>query len=236
MRLPVPEFQKGAAWPIEFLLNRVIIRTAFFSPDIPCNLEICKHDDILFGRGAAVLHLREEEPKCFLSFSHKVLQDDRSANVHEKRSDGIAIIESVVPEWKKGANWRHGFTGRISIELYKRWHPLASDYEEREDFFGSVVLSIHSEGADPKCFLCLSSGQSSADCEPHSPAPGNGVSRPSMTSDTIAQKSTDSVGTFIGKNQPCSFPDVGPVKRKSSHDSIRSELRRSERLTKRART
>jgi hypothetical protein len=52
---------------------------------------------------------------------------------------------------------------------------LASGYEEREEFFGRVALSIHLDRVDPKCFLTFSSGLSSADHKPHSPAPGNGV-------------------------------------------------------------
>lgn len=237
MRFYTPEFQKGATWPKNLLVNQMIIRTAF-SPDIPCSLEIFKQDDILFGRGAVVVPLEGEDPKFFLTFSPKARQDDQGTSVRasRKRSDGIVICESVVPEREKGANWRYGFTGRISIELYKRWPPLASDYEERQDFFGSVALSIHSDGADPKCFLAFSSGQSSADCEPQSSAPGNAISEPSMISDAIVQETTDKVGTPAGKDLPRSSHNAGSVKRKLSQDGIRSELRRSERLTKRART
>ena len=237
MRFHIPEFQKGATRPIEFLFDQVIIRTAFFSPDIPCSLETFKQDGILFGRGAVILPLDREDTKSFLSFSPKFLRDDHGANVRasRKRSNGIVIFESVMPEWKKRANWRHDFTGRISIELYKRWPPLASDYEEREDFFGSIVLSIHSEGVDPKCFFTFSSGLSSADHNPHSPAADNGVREPLMTTNTISLETVDHAGTSVGKNLPRSS-HAGSVKRKQSHDGIQSELRRSERLAKRART
>jgi hypothetical protein len=228
----------GATWPKILFVNQMIIRTAF-SPDIPCSLEIFEQDDILLGRGAVVVPLEGEDPKSFLTFSPKVRQDDHGTNVRAspKRSDGIVIFESVVPERQKGANWRHGFTGRISIELYKRWPPLASDYEEREDWFGSIALSIHSDGADPKCFLTFASALSSADHNPHSPAPGNGVRAPSMTSDTITQETTDQAGTSDGKNLPYGLLAVPLTKRKLSHaDGVYSELRRSERLAKRART
>jgi hypothetical protein len=237
MRFHVPEFKKGDTWPTEFLVNRVVIRKALFSPDIPCSLEIGKQDNILFGRGAIVVLSEREDPKFFLTFSPKVLQDDHGTNVRasRKRSDGIVIFESVLPEWKKGANWRHDFTGRISIELYKRWPPLASDYEERGDHFGSIVLSVHSGGVDPKCFLSFSSGVSLADHKPHSLELGNGVREPSMTSDTISQETVDQASTSVGKNLPRSSY-AGSVKRKPSHDGIQSELRRSERLAKRART
>jgi hypothetical protein len=98
----------------------VIIRTAF-SPDIPCSLEIFKQDDILFGRGAVVVPIEGEDPKCFLTFFPKAHQDDHGTNVRASRTraDGIVILESVLPEWEKGANWRHGFTSQVSVELYK---------------------------------------------------------------------------------------------------------------------
>jgi hypothetical protein len=136
-----------------------------------------KQDDILFGRGAVVVPMEGEDPKCFLTFSPKVRQDDHGTNVRasRKQADGIVIFESVVPEREKGANWRHDFTSQISVELYNRWPPLASYYEEREVFFGSIVLSFHSDGVDPKCFLSFSSGLSSADRKPHSPGSGNNV-------------------------------------------------------------
>lgn len=237
MRFHVPEFQKGDTWPTEILVNRVIIRKALFSPDIPCSLEICKQDDILFGRGAVVVRSERVDPKFFLTFSPKVLQHDHGTNVRasRKESEGIVIFESVPPEWKKGANWRHDFTGRISIELYKRWPPLASDYEEREDRFGSIVLNIHSDGVDPKCFLTFSSGRPSAGHKPHSPAPDNDVREPSMTTDVISQETVYQAGTSIGKNLPRSS-HAGSVKRKLPHDGVQSGLRRSERLGKRART
>lgn len=99
----------------------MVIRTAF-SPDIPCSLEIFKQDDILFGRGVVVVPPKGENPSFFLTFSPKILRDDRGANIPAsgKQADSIIVFESVVPEWKKGVNGRHSFTGRISIELYKR--------------------------------------------------------------------------------------------------------------------
>lgn len=248
IRLHVPDFHKGAIWPEGFMVNRVIILTAFFSPRSPCNLDICNQDDVLFGRGVALVPLKAEDPKCFLTFSPEVLQGDHGTNVHAsgKWSDGIVIIESAVPEWKKGANWRHDFIGRVSIELYKAWPPSDSDYEEREDFFGSVVLSIHSDRADPKCFLTCSSEHSSANRKLHSPASGPGkdsqawgiddAPAPSMTSDIITQETADQGSTSAGKNLPRSFHDTGSVKRKLSHDGLHSGLRRSKRLTQRARS
>jgi hypothetical protein len=161
-----------------------------------------------------------EDPKFFLTFSPKVRQDDHSSKVRASRirSDGIVIFESAVPEWKKGADWRHDFAGRISIELYKRWPPLASDYEEREDFFGSVVLSFHSDGVDPKCFLTFSSGLSSADRKPHSPA-SDDVRELSMTIDTISRETIDQAGISVGKSI-LRGSHAGSVKRTISHDGI----------------
>lgn len=105
MRFYAPEFRKGVTWLKGFLVNRVIIRTAF-SLDIPYNLEIFKQDDILFGRGAVVVALEGEDPKFLLTFLPKVRQDGHGTNVRasRNRSDGIVIFESVVPERKKGAN------------------------------------------------------------------------------------------------------------------------------------
>ena len=246
MRFYAPEFQKGAAWPKDFLVNRVVIRTAF-SPDIPCSLEISKQDDILFGRGVMVVPPKGENPSFFLTFSPKVLRDVRGANVPAsgKQADGIVVFESLVPEWIKGVNGRHSFKGRLSIELYKRWPPLASSYEEREEFFGSVALSIHLHGVDPKCFITFSSEQSTANCKLHSPPCGRGkVSQagqfddplgPSMTSGAVTQKTAEASHS-VGKDLPRSSQDARSVKHKLSHDGIRAELRRSERLTKRART
>jgi hypothetical protein len=78
----------------------VVIRKALFSPDIPCSLEIGKQDDILFGRGAMVVLSEREDPKFFLTFSPKVLQDDHGTNIRasRKRSDRIVVFESVLPE------------------------------------------------------------------------------------------------------------------------------------------
>jgi hypothetical protein len=178
----------------------------------------------------------EEDPKIFLTFSPKFLQDDHSTNVRASRkwSDGTVTFESVVPEWRKGANWRHDFTGRIYIELHRTWPPLASAYEEREGFFGSVVLNIHSDGADPKCFL-TSSGLSSAARKPPSPTPGNSARESSTSGDTITQETTDQAGLTVVKNLPRSS-HAGTLRRKLSRDGIQSEVRRSERLAKRART
>lgn len=81
------------------------------------------------------------------------------------------IFESTGTQREQGAKWRHGFTGRIYIELYKNWPFLASDYEERKEFFGSVVLNFHSDTVDSKVFLTFST-LSSAEHSPHSPAIG----------------------------------------------------------------
>ncbi|OKP09487.1 hypothetical protein PENSUB_5165 [Penicillium subrubescens] len=203
MRFYAPDFQKGATWPTNLLVNQVIIRTAF-SPDIPCSLEIFKQDDILFGRGAVVVPMEGKDPKCFLTFSPKARQDDHGTNVRasRKRADGIVILESVVPEREKGANWRYGFTGQVSVEIYKRWPPLASDYEEREVFFGSIALIIHSDGVDPKCFLTFSQGLSSADRKPYSPAPDNNVHNALL----VLKNHLSSVGSLLpslgGRRKP----------------------------------
>jgi hypothetical protein len=155
----------------------------------------------------------------------------------------------------------------------KHGPPSNSQYEGREDFFGRVVVSTHSDVTDPKCFLTFSSEQSSADCALHSPASGyqenpaknakprstrrptsrrrrhrgsvaqaeepmdlNGVPEPSMTSGAITQEIIDETDTSVRKSLPHRSHDAGPVKRKLSHDGMRSELRRSGRLAKRART
>jgi hypothetical protein len=103
-------------------------------------------------------------------------------------------------------------------------------------------VSTRSDGADPRCFLTFCSEQSSVNRKPHSPAPGRGnvsharefddAPEPSMTRDVITQEKTDQTSTSVGKNPPRSFHDAGSAKR----IGIRSELRRSARLTKRART
>ncbi|KAI2791733.1 hypothetical protein POX_c04609 [Penicillium oxalicum] len=234
MRFHVPGFQRGLKKPMEFLVNQVIIRTAFFPLEIPCSLETFRQDDILFGRGAAVISLEGKSPRFFVTFSPRVHQNDYGTQVRasRKQSEGIVIIESAGPQRKKGANWWHGFTGRVSIELYRRWPPLASDYEEREDFFGPVVLSVHSDNVDPKFFLSFSSGLSSADHNPHSPAPGQGVSAPSMASDTITQETTEQAGTSVD-NLPLSS-HVACVKRKFLSDGFQFQPRRSKRLAKKA--
>jgi len=58
-----------------------------------------------------------------------------------------------------------------------------------------------------------------------------------MTSDAITQETTEQTDTSVGKDLPCGSYDVGSTKRKLSHgEGVSSELRRSARLTKRART
>ncbi|GLI74854.1 hypothetical protein PoHVEF18_003102 [Penicillium ochrochloron] len=234
MRFYAPDFQKGATLPTNLLVNEVIIRTAF-SPDIPCSLEIFTQDDILFGQGAVVVSSEGEDPKCFLTFSPKARQDDHGTNFRasRKKADGIVIFESVVPQRERGANWRHDFTGQVSVELYKRWPPLASDYEKQEVFFGSITLFIHSDGVDPKCFVTFSSGLSSADRKTHSPA-GNVIREPSMTTDTFSRETADQADTSVGKNLQLS-PHARSLKRQLPHDGIQSEPRQSERLAKTAR-
>ncbi len=134
--------KKGATWPKSFVVNRVIIRTDF-SSGIPCSLENFQKDDTLLGRGAVVIRLEGENLSVFLTFSPKDPQDNHGTNVRasSKRSNGIVVFESAGAQREQGANWRRGFTGRIYIELYKSWPFLASVYEERKDFFGSVVQS-----------------------------------------------------------------------------------------------
>jgi hypothetical protein len=108
------------------------------------------------------------------------------------------ILESTGAQREQGAKWRHGFTGRIYIELYKNWPFLASDYEERMEFFGGVVLNFHSDTVDSKVFLAFAA-LSSAAHSPHSPATGNSLRAPLMTSDTITQEVTEKDGYIKGK-------------------------------------
>lgn len=235
MRFYAPGIQKGATWPKNFVVNQVIIRTAF-SPDIPCSFETFKQDDTLSGRGAVVVSWEGEELKSFLTFSPEIRQVDNGTNTRasRKRSDGDLIFESVVPDREKGANCRHGFTGQFSIELYDRWPPLASDYEVREEWFGSIALTIHSDGVDPKCFLTFSSTPSTAGHKPHLPTHSNGVHELSLTGDTIIQENAGPAGTSVGKNLPLGS-HMGSLKRESSHDDDQYKLRRSERLSRKAR-
>lgn len=241
MRFHVPGFQKRATWPGEFLINQVVIRTAFFSPDIPCSLETRNEDDVLYGRGAVVVPLEGEVSKTFLTFSTQGRQDDHGTNIRASRgrSNGIVIFESGVPERENGANWRHGFTGLLSIELHKRWPPLASNYEEREDWFGNIALNIHSDGVDPKCFLTFAPALVSAGHNPHlpAPAPGNSVPAHSTTSKTISLERTDQTFTSDGKNLPCGPLAVPLMKRRLSHaNQVYSENGHEGRLSRRLHT
>lgn len=219
MRFFTPEMKKGTTWLKSFVANRVIIRTDF-SSGIPCSLENFQKDDTFLGRGAVVVRLERENPSVFLTFSPKDPQDNHGTNVRAsgKRSDGILIFESAGAQREQGANWRRGFTGRIYIELYKSWPFLASDYEARKDFLGSVVLNFHSDTVDPKVFLTFSSALSSAEHSPHSPAPGNSVRAPSMISDTITEEVTEQAGASED-NLPLNSP-AGCLKRKFSYDRI----------------
>lgn len=117
--------------------------------------------------------------------------------------NGIVISESGVPEQEKGANWRHSFTGRLSIELHNRCPPLSSNYEERTGWFGIIALSIHSDGVGPKCFLAFDSASSSVDHNPHlpAPAPGHSVPAHSTTSETISQEPKDQ--TLLPMERTC---------------------------------
>lgn len=153
MRFCAPETKKGATWPKSFAVNRVIPRTDF-SSGTPCSLENFQKDDTLLGRGAVVVHLEGEIQVHFSRSPPKTHGNHVRAS--RKRSDGILIFESVGAQREQGANWRHGFTGRIHIELYKAWLFLASDYEERKEFFGRIVLNFHSDTVDPKVFLTFS--------------------------------------------------------------------------------
>jgi hypothetical protein len=58
----------------------------------------------------------------------------------------------------------------------------------------------------------------------------------STTSEANTQKTTEQTFTADGKGLPCAPQAAGSTKRKLSHAKGFSELRRSERLTKRART
>lgn len=181
-----------------------------------------------------VASLEGKSPRFFVIFSPRVHQNDHGTHVcaSRKQSEGIVIIESAGPQRKKGANWWHDFTGRVSIELYRRWPPLASDYEEREDF-GHVVLSVHSDNADPKFFLSFSSELSSANHNPHSHTPSKGASALSIAGDTITQEPTERAGTS-GDNLPLNS-HVECVKRKFFSDGFQFQPRRSKRLAKKAR-
>jgi hypothetical protein len=216
----------------------VVIRTAY-SPDIPCSLENLAEDDIFFGRGAVVNSLEREDSKSFLTFSTEVRQDDHGPNIRasQELSNGIVIFESGAPERKKGVNWRHSFTGRLSIELHKRWPPLASNYEERGDWFGTIALNIHSDGVDPKCFLTFASALSSEGHNPHSsaPAPSDNVPAHLTISKTVTGERTDQTFTADAKDPPCSPIAVPLTKRSFSHaDDVYFEPRRSKRLARRA--
>jgi hypothetical protein len=113
-----------------------------------------------------VARLEGENPGVILTFSTEDPQGDH-ARESPKRFNGGLIFESVGAQREQGANWQHGFTGRIHIKLYKSRHFLASDYEERKEFFGSVVLNFHSDTVDLKVFLTFSA-LSSAEHSPHS--------------------------------------------------------------------
>lgn len=224
MRFYTPRTKNGSTWPKSFIVNRVILRTDF-SSGIPCSLENVQEDDTLVGRGAVVVRLEGENPSAFLAFSPEDPQGNH-VRASRQRSDGILIFESVGAQREQGANWRHGFRGRIHIELYKDWPFLASDYEERQEFFGSVVLNFHSDTVDPKVFLTCSA-LSSAEHSPHSPARSNSVRAPSVTSDTITLEVTEKAG-FSEEKLPLSS-SAGCLKRKLLYDD-QTEPRRSARL------
>lgn len=230
MRFYVPASKKGATWPKTFVVNRMILRTGF-SSGIPCSLENFQNDDTLLGRGAVVVRLDGENPSVFLTFSPLGPQDNHGVNLHasRKRSDGIVIFESTGAQREQGAKWRHGFTGKIYIELYKNWPFLASDYEERKEFFGSVVLNFHSDTVDSKVFLTFST-LSSAERSAHSPATGNSLRAPRMTSDTIIQEVMEKEKDGYSKRKPPLDSSAGCLKRKLSNDGYQSEPRRSARL------
>lgn len=148
-----------------------------------------------------------------------------SANIftYGKRPDGIVIIESAVPECQMGTNGRHDFVGRVSIERYKSWPPYLG-HEGQEELFGRIVLSTHSDSADPRFFFTFASEQSSVNRKLPSPASGrcdvsqvgefDGAPDPSMTGDVITQETTDQTSTSAGKNLPHSCHNAGAVRRK----------------------
>ncbi|GFF95340.1 hypothetical protein IFM47457_10306 [Aspergillus lentulus] len=121
-----------------------------------------------------------------------------------------------------------------------------SGHGGQEEFFGRVVLSTHLDSADPRFFLTFAAEQSSANRKLPSPASGrcnasqvgefDDAPDPPMAGDVITQETTDQTSTSVWKNLPHSCHNDGAVKRKSSHDGVHSEPRRSERPTKRART
>ena len=175
IRLHFPEFQKGATLPDKFIVDRVAIRQVLYTPGSTFNPDNGKQDDVYFGRGIVIIPSDGADTKCFLTFSPEKYQDDRSPNSPASGKlpdDGIVIIETAVPEWQTGTNQRHEFVGRVSIKLYKKRPPTHSEYDGREDLFGRVIVTTHSDGADPKCFLTFSSEKSPADRDLHSPAPG----------------------------------------------------------------
>ncbi|OKP10141.1 hypothetical protein PENSUB_4446 [Penicillium subrubescens] len=102
----------------------------------------------------------------------------------------------------------------------------ASDYEERQEFFESVVLNFHSDTVDPKVFLTCSA-LSSAEHSPHSPARSNSERAPSVTSETITLEVTEKAG-FSEEKLPL-ISSAGFLKRKLLYDD-QTEPRRSARL------
>jgi hypothetical protein len=165
-----------------------------------------------------VVSLEGQNLESFVTFSPELHQAEHSTNVRasRKRSYGDVILESVMPEREKGANSQYDFTGRLSIELYDKWPPLASNYELQEDWFGDISLVIHSDTVDPKCFLTFSSTLNSARNRRHLYTHKNG--------DTIGQ---DNMG-----EGPTAQTHAGALKRKSSLDYDEYELRRSKRLSR----
>lgn len=89
------------------------------------------------------------------------------------------------------------------------------------------MVSFHSDTVDPKVFLTFSA-LSSAEHNPPSPAPGNSVRAPSMTSETNPREVTEEDGSSEGKLPLNS--SAGCLERKFSCDGYQTEPRRSARL------
>jgi hypothetical protein len=122
---------KGATWQRRFLVDRFIIGTGF-SPSKPCSLELFERDSTRFGKCVVFGPFEGDSIKSLLAFSPVAYHNNHGTEVSSsrKRSDGIVMLESVIP-WEKRGNCSDTSTGVFSIELYTHWPPLDSNYEVR---------------------------------------------------------------------------------------------------------
>lgn len=177
--LHVSNLRKGVVRPYKVVVGGLAIRQVLDPPGLTSIREDCKYEDF-YGRGAMDISWDEANPKCFLAFSPKKPSDCFSSNwpaFGKWPDDGIVIVRSAVREWQ-GVNRRQEFVGRVSVKFFKTWPPPSpSEYDDREDLFGRIVVTTHLDGADPKCFLAFHSEMSKADrdhnlCTPSSSARG----------------------------------------------------------------